>query len=279
LVGQSTEVKLSGLRIRDSIMTVSTVWGRAFIDALVAPRRFRKVMPELRKLSDMLHHPGVRSFEVGDLPSLPAPIQMLSTPPGYGGMPAQDLYALLRIVCWIKPRKIFEIGTFQGVTTAHMALNSQAEIYTLDLPRDMATNLGGYTANDAALLQARDQIGRAYRSFNTNGRIHQLFGDSRTFDYKEYYGSVDLVLVDACHLYDYVMSDSRHALQLLGKKGVVLWHDFGNSRDVVRAAQHIARELPVYHLEGTNIAFYVRGITLVAQRPEAGNESTVERVA
>jgi len=273
------EGELRGLRIRDSIMTVSTVWCRAFLDAVVAPRRFRRVMPEFRKLSDMLHHPGVRSFEVGDLPLVSTPIQMLSTRPGYGGMPAQDLYALLRVVCWIKPRKIFEIGTFQGVTTAHMALNSQAEIYTLDLPRDLAKDLAGYTSSDAALLQTHDQIGRAYRSFNANGRIHQLFGDSRTFDYKEHYGSADLVLVDACHLYDYVISDSQHAFRLLGARGVIVWHDFGNSRDVVRAAQHIAKDSPIYHLEGTNIALHPRGIALTAQHSEPDADRPTERVA
>jgi hypothetical protein len=42
-------------------MTVSTVWRQAFLDALIAPRRFRRVMPEMRKLSDMLYHPGIRS--------------------------------------------------------------------------------------------------------------------------------------------------------------------------------------------------------------------------
>jgi len=236
-------------------------------------------MPEFRKLSDMLYHPGVNSFDVGDLPSLPTPIQMLSTAPGYGGMPAQDLYALLRVVSWVKPRKIFEIGTFQGMTTAHLALNSQAEVYTLDLPRDLAANLAGYTASDAALLQTRDQIGRGYRPFNVNGRIHQLFGDSRTFDYSAHYGSIDLVLVDACHLYEYVMSDSRHALQLLGPKGLIVWHDFGNSRDVVKALQQVARACPVYHLEGTNIALHARGFTLAAEHSERNESNPAEKVA
>lgn len=243
-------------------MTVSTVWQRAFSDALLAPRRFRKVMPEFRKVSDMLCHEGIGDLDVARLPSPEAPILMLPTAPGYGGMSSQDLYALLRVVRWIQPKRIFEIGTFQGITTAHIAVNCDAEIYTLDLPRDLAGEVAGYTANDVALLQSRDEIGKGYREFNSEGRIHQLFGDSRAFDYSAYAGTMDLVLVDACHLYDYVINDTQHACELLGKRGAILWHDFGNSRDVVRALQSIAHSFNMVHLEGSALALYTRGISL-----------------
>ena len=268
---------MSALRLRDSIMTVSTVWQRAFLDAVIAPRRFRRMLPVMRKLCDMQHHPGIMSLEVSDLPAHKTPIQVLSIASGYGGMSAQDLYALLRVVLWIKPQAIFEIGTFQGLTTANLALNSAAQIYTLDLPQDMATDLEGYTPSDSALLQARGQIGTFYREFNQNGRIRQLFGDSRTFDYAPYYGSIDLVLVDACHLYDYVVSDSHHASRLLQPRGAIVWHDFGNSRDVVRAVQQVAREWPVYHVEGSNIAFHTRGVAQAAQRTQDDNDGTGAR--
>lgn len=246
---------MSDFRMRDSIITLSTVWRRAFLDAIIAPRRFRSVMPQMRKLSDTLYHPGIPSIEAGDLPAPETPIQMLSVAPGRGGMPAQDIYALLRVVRWIKPKVIFEIGTYQGVTTAHLALNSEAQIHTLDLPREMATDLKSYTPIDASAVQARDQIGQFYRQSNQAGRIHQLFGDSRTFNFEAYYGSADLVLVDACHLYDYVISDSHQAARLLGPKGVIVWHDFGNSCDMVRALKQVSREMKLYHMAGSAIAF------------------------
>jgi predicted O-methyltransferase YrrM len=263
---------MSDLRIRDSIITISTVWGRTFLDAIIAPRRFRSVMPQMRQLSDMLHHPGIQSIEVSALPAPETPIQMLSIAPGHGGMPAQDIYALLRVVRWIKPKVIFEIGTYQGVTTAHLALNSDAQIHTLDHPREMATNLKSYTPIDAAAVQVRDQIGRFYRQSNQAGRIHQLFGDSRTFDYQAYYGSADLVLVDACHLYDYVISDSHQAARLLGPRGVIVWHDFGNSCDMVRALKQVSRELTVYHVAGSAIAFHPRGVSWIGETPSESKE-------
>jgi hypothetical protein len=242
--------------------TVATVWRRAFLDALVAPRRFRTVMPEFRRMSDMLFHPGIASLHPAEIPASDDPVQMLSIDFGYGGMPAQDLYALLRVVRWLQPKRIFEMGTFQGLTTAHLALNSSAEIFTLDLPRDLNNQVSGYSLEDLELLQPREEIGKGFRALKMNGPVHQLFGDSRTFDYAPYRGSMDLVLVDACHLFDYVMSDSRNAFELLGETGAILWHDFGNSIDVNRACKLLAKQYPLFHLEGTWLALHVRGAAL-----------------
>lgn len=253
---------MSPLRVRDSLMTLSTVWQRAIADAVLNPRRFRRVMPEFRKVSDLLIHPGIGSVEVGSLPAVGDPIKLLSLSSDYGVMPAQDLYALLRIVRALDPKCIFEIGTFQGVTTAHMAINSNAEIFTLDLPRDMTAALTGYTDSDRALLQTREEIGHTYCPFNSTGKIHQLFGDSRSFDYAPYHGAIDVVLVDACHLFEYVLSDSRNALRLLDTSGVILWHDFGTGHEVLRALQVLSREIPIVHVEGTALAFYCRGLSL-----------------
>ena len=247
------------MRVRDAVATVLTVWRRSLLDALVAPRRFRRVMSEFRRVNDMLFHPGIGSLELGQLPRAEQPIQMLSLGSGYGGMAPQDLYALLRVLRWVEPRRVFEFGTFQGVTTAHLVANSAAEVYTLDLPRELARDLAGYAPLDAALLQPRDAIGAAYRDLNANGRVRQLFGDSRTFDCKPFYGTAEFVLVDACHFYDYVLSDSRQALQLLGERGVILWHDFVASLDVTRALKELAREIPIFHLEGTFLAAHFRG--------------------
>ena len=265
--------------VRNSITTVFTVWQRTFLDALLSPRRFRKMMPEFRRASDMFHHPGIDSLEVGQFPSHELPVRMLSLHGAYGGMPPQDLYAVLRTAQWLQPRRIFEFGTFQGVTTAHLALNTGAQIYTLDLPREMAGNLRGYTARDLALLQSRQEIGWAYAAGNSIGRIHQLLGDSRSFDYGPYLGSIDLVLVDACHILDYVLSDSQNALQLLGASGAILWHDFGNSQDVMRALRRLAPRYPLFHIEGTALALHCRGLRLPNHRGKDLEIPSTQQVA
>jgi predicted O-methyltransferase YrrM len=219
-------------------------------------------MSEFRRTSDLLVHPGIDSLHPARIPPHGTPVQMLSIEAVYGSMPPQDLYALLRVVRWVRPKRIFEIGTFQGATTAHMALNSDAEIFTLDLPRDLVTQTSDYPPADLALLQSREEIGKRYREFD--GRIHQLYGDSRIFDFNPYQRSCDLVLVDACHLFDYVMSDSRNAFKLLRETGAIMWHDFGSSIDVNRACKALAQQHKIYHLEGTCLTLYVTGSSLVS---------------
>lgn len=241
-------------------ITMGRVWQRTLLDALIAPRRFSRMMPEFRRVSDSMFHPGIATLEPSEIPG-EEPIQMLSLNSGYGGMAPQDLYAVLRITRWIKPKKIFEFGTFRGVTTTHLALNSEAEVYTLDLPRDLATDLGDYKKDDRDLLPSREEIDRTSQRLGTHGRIHQLFGDSRTFNYDAYRGSVELVIVDACHLYDFVMSDSRNAFELLGETGAILWHDFPTSLDVTRAMQVLAARWPIMHVAGTRLALYLRGFS------------------
>jgi predicted O-methyltransferase YrrM len=247
-------------RMRDAAEILSTVWQRTLIDPLLSPKKFRRAAPDFWRASAMLFHPGISSLQLSQVPSSEEKIQMLSDGWPLGGMPPQDLYALLRVVKWIKPKRIFEIGTFRGITTTHMALNSDAEIATLDLPREIAANLKGYSAGDLALLQPREAIGQTYRQFHMNGQIRQLFGDSRLFDYQPFLKSMDFVLVDGCHVYDGVLSDSEKAFELLGERGVVLWHDFANLREVTRAVTSVARRQRIYHIEGTFFAMYVQGI-------------------
>ena len=249
------------IRWREAARTVSTVWGRAFLDAVIAPQRFRRVMPEFRRVSDMLVHPGIATLPISAIPTADEALQILCLDSGYGGMPPQDLCALLRVARWIAPRRVFEMGTFHGATTANLALNTNAEIYTLDLPREMAGGLDEYIPKEAALLQPKGAIGRHYRNRSSDGFIRQLWGDSRSFEYTPYHRSMDLVLVDACHLYDYVVSDSRNAFDLLGATGVILWHDFGNAQDVTRAVTESGQRYPIYHIEGTWLAMYARGAT------------------
>jgi hypothetical protein len=247
------------IRLRDTAEIVSTVWRRALVDPFISPKRFRVVAPDIWRVSNMLFHPGIKSLHLSEIPSSEKPVQMISSGWLPGATPPQDLFAILRVLRWLNPKRIFEIGTSAGITTAHMALNSEAEIYTLDLPREMAIEINDYSPGDLSLLQPRDQIGRAYRPFNPNGQIRQLFGDSRAFDFTPYHRSVDLVFVDGCHVFEGVLADSRNAFDLLGDSGTILWHDFASLRDVTRAVKRLANDWPIYHIEGTWLAMYVRG--------------------
>src|SRR5262245_52329190 len=53
-----------------------------------------------------------------------------------GTIPLPEMGQFCRLVKHLRPRVVFEIGTFEGNTTLQLALNSEAEVYTLDLPPD-----------------------------------------------------------------------------------------------------------------------------------------------
>lgn len=52
-----------------------------------------------------------------------------------GHISRDELVFLVTLVEWIKPNSIFEIGTFDGLTTANIAINApaNANIFTLDI--------------------------------------------------------------------------------------------------------------------------------------------------
>ena len=86
-------------------------------------------------------------------------------------------------------------------------------------------------------------------------------GDSATFDFSPYYGTCSLVFVDGSHAYDYALSDTDRALKLVGRNGVVIWHDYGIWEGVSQALEEIEREknLGLESIRGTSLVYWRNG--------------------
>jgi len=178
-----------------------------------------------------------------------------------GNVTILELLVLARLVRERAPRALFEIGTFDGRTTLNLAANSPADavVYTLDLPPDLAPSL------DLALAERKyvDKAVSGARFLGTDlaPKIRQLLGDSATFDFGPY--AADFIFVDASHAYEYVLSDSRRALQMLrGGRGTIVWHDYSEWEGVTRALNTLARDVPPFAalrwIEGTTLAILER---------------------
>ena len=130
-------------------------------------------------------------------------------------------------------RRVFEFGTFDGRTAANFAANlPQAEVFTIDLPTAQS-GATKFRLRSADLKYVRkDVIGK--KSLGSSNVV-QLKGDTASFDFEPWYGTIDLAFVDACHEYDYVRSDSEVALRLLRPNSIVIWHDYGAWPGVTRA--------------------------------------------
>jgi predicted O-methyltransferase YrrM len=167
-----------------------------------------------------------------------------------------EAYVLSLITAFVKPERIFEIGTATGQSTLLMARQAPgAAIETLDL--GSAQPALGVQADEPPWAEV-DAIGAAYRGTEHEARITQHLGDSATFDYEPFAGSVDLVFVDGAHTYDYVRSDSQSALRILAPRGVIVWDDCNYQNPGVSKALHELHEAgtEVYRVHGTRFAVH-----------------------
>lgn len=174
-------------------------------------------------------------------------------------LPLSDLLSIAAICRKHKPERVFELGTFTGSTTRILAMNlaESAEIFTLDLdPQSMpdcCLDASGKPIYEAGVL---------FKGTAEALKIRQLFGNSAEFDFSPYFGSMDLVFVDADHSYEAVLKDSQTAFKLLRPGGMIVWDDYrwlpehSNCEGVTRALHELADQYPIYQLKGTRLAVY-----------------------
>lgn len=167
-------------------------------------------------------------------------------------LPEPEQLALTRIVCGVRPKTMFEIGTYRGRTTRLLAGCAQlSTVHTLDLPPEDMVEGGCFHEVNS------DLIGLAFREdARTRSRIVQHYGDSRQFNFAPFRRQMDLVFVDASHAYEAVLTDSRHALEMVTNDGVVVWDDYHpvHGPGVMRALAELTTERPLLWIKGTRLA-------------------------
>lgn len=163
-----------------------------------------------------------------------------------------------------KPRGMLEIGTFDGRTTLNLAANAPADakIVTIDLPAQQLDSTALVIEEGDKAHIDKDVSGARFLQRPEAKQITQVYGDSATFDFSPYHGQMDLVFVDGAHSYEYVLSDTKVALDLLRDgAGVILWHDYGSYPGVTRALNELQASGGIYaglrHIEGTSLVFRI----------------------
>lgn len=159
-----------------------------------------------------------------------------------------------------RPARIFEFGTFRGESTWLLAHNvPDARVYTLDLPGPEALPTAKLDLTDPEYFATWDR-GSRFRDTPEAARIVQLTGDTATFDFSRYAGSIDFVYIDASHSYSYVRSDTEAALAMLSPTGTILWDDYTLYPGIYAYLNELAPSLerPIYHVLDTRFAMYTR---------------------
>jgi predicted O-methyltransferase YrrM len=176
-----------------------------------------------------------------------------------------DVEAWMLAVLAKRAHRLFEFGTCTGKTAYLWARNAPADarVTTLTLPPEARSAYRSDAADDPEdTTNALSESGYTtflYSGTPVEGKIEQLFGDSKALDVARWAGRCDLVFVDGSHAYSYVVSDSEKALQLAAPGGLVLWHDYAGPRHakgVFRALNELAQRLPLVRIEGTTLVAY-----------------------
>lgn len=175
-----------------------------------------------------------------------------------------DLINLCLICRLIKPKVVFEIGTFRGNSAHHFALNTpdDARVYTLDLPKEESVQSKLHTnVADDMRIKSRSTIVQKYvfERSPVASKITCLTGDSASFDYSPYFGKVDFFFVDGAHSYEYVRSDTLNAMKCCHPGSVIAWHDFARMglNQISKWILEFARDHEVYSIPGGSLAFMV----------------------
>jgi predicted O-methyltransferase YrrM len=150
-----------------------------------------------------------------------------------GNLSEMESIIIARIINKYKPERVFEFGTFNGRTTLNIAKNisNAGKVFTLDLPKEIKTRTKFKTSKFERIYIYKKNIESVFLKHNeAKEKIEFLYGDSATFNYSDYLGTMDMVFIDGSHSYDYVMNDTQIALKLIKPSGgIILWHDYNSA--------------------------------------------------
>jgi len=177
---------------------------------------------------------------------LKAPITLVNCLSEGANISPFELICLMGVVKKRSPKRLLEIGTYNGNTTLQMGNNTSEDtvIHTLDLPEDQL---------DFILEKRR------YIETLVEKKIVEHYGDSKNYDFNHFTkeGLLDFVFIDGDHSYASVKIDTEKTLEALAPGGCILWHDYTPwIPGVFQYLNELAPMYPIRQIEKTTFAFF-----------------------
>lgn len=188
-------------------------------------------------------------------------------PPLDVGSPSSfEMIVLLSLVSAIRCNNFLEIGTFQGFTSATIAINNpDTNITTIDLPtfKPKFTPEEGILSdglnNDEYLRNVQNSKELYYfNGLNKNQRnnIKNLLVDSKKLDIKseKMENFYDIIFIDGGHDLATIENDSRKSLNMRKEKSIIIWHDYNSQihTDVTKFLNNLSTEIKLKSVIGTS---------------------------
>lgn len=184
----------------------------------------------------------------------------------WGNITVEEVCKICLITKFFKPKRVFEFGTYNGMTTLQLALNSpdDCKIFTIDLPPDSANKTKHKLSEidrfvtDEFLKKFNGYVGSYFKAHARGKKITQILSDSATYDYSRFFRTMDIIFIDAAHDYANKKSDSENALKMLAPNGIILWDNYDDvtNPDVTKYLYELSEQLPLYHLRGTMLVVH-----------------------
>jgi predicted O-methyltransferase YrrM len=173
-----------------------------------------------------------------------------------GTQSVEGLRVLVAISKTLGAHRVFEIGTFTGLTALTLAANlPQLIVHTLDLPAASSPALE-VEKNDRLYIPSQPRR-RVFEGRPEAARIIQHEGDSGKFDFLALGRKFDLVYVDGAHSYDYVANDTRAAFNMVADGGAIVWDDYQPGWPGVVRYLNGRTDLALYRAPGTHLVLWL----------------------
>jgi len=249
--------------ISNPVIAVNIAWRRLFPFGIVPrdPEAYRIgswSYGSLKRIEVTEIFKGIESIEV----TIKRAFDRDAYAPLQNSMDLQEIFILCSILKFVNARNILEIGTFDGNATLNLAVNSSpdAKITTIDLPSDWQGDFALEIPEVYKNVTDRGIVGRQYRKYDEYAKkITQIYEDSAKLDWNRIPSPFDLIFIDGCHHYNYVLRDTENALKHLRDRGVIVWHDYGMIKDVSKVVDDLSKSMSVYAIRGTRLAICLKG--------------------
>ncbi len=147
----------------------------------------------------------------------------LKSPTNLGHLPDSydsDKWTWSQLADRFQPKILLELGTGSGTfLSTVMPLLPDSRAITVNYPPEEDAP-GAYVTNRR---MTKGEIGASFHGSTYERRIQQIYCDTRELIIKR---SFDLIMIDANHDTDYVISDTKISISCCRDDSIILWHDF-----------------------------------------------------
>jgi len=164
-----------------------------------------------------------------------------------GQLEIYNLKFINKLVKYLQPKTIVEIGTFKGRTTYNMAKNTkESKIITIDIA-DGETDT--YSGVDLVYHMKKEKVGLYYKNTKVEERITQLFTDSLSprcqmeLDLALGGKKIDFAFIDAGHDYESVRHNFEElVLPRLAYGGIVVFEDYIRPLSIIGVSHYLLQK-------------------------------------